>query len=133
MIAFDRESAQKLDPVIAAAILAFGFVYVHPFDDGNGRIHRYLIHHVLARREFSPAGVVFPDHDHPLRYLADRLIVELKVLRVLKQFPQGLRRRQIRKAIGGEHSGTEVDKVLARLILVGCIELTPKKGYRLSG
>jgi hypothetical protein len=28
--------------------------------DGNGRIHRYLIHHVLAQRGFNPAGVVFP-------------------------------------------------------------------------
>jgi hypothetical protein len=49
-----------LDPVIAAAIVAFGFVYIHPFEDGNGRIHRYLIHHVLSERGFNPAGVVFP-------------------------------------------------------------------------
>jgi Fic family protein len=60
MVAFERGPAQKLDPVIAAAVLAFGFVYVHPFEDGNGRIHRYLIHHVLAQRGFNPAGVVFP-------------------------------------------------------------------------
>ncbi|KAB2919365.1 MAG: Fic family protein [Hyphomicrobiaceae bacterium] len=60
MIQFDRAIAQGLDPVIAAAALAFGFVYVHPFTDGNGRIHRYLIHHVLARRGFNPPGVVFP-------------------------------------------------------------------------
>ena len=40
--------------------LAFGFVFVHPFEDGNGRIHRYLIHHVLAARGFNPPGVVFP-------------------------------------------------------------------------
>ena len=60
MIAFDRGHAQALDAVIAAAVLAFGFVYVHPFEDGNGRIHRYLIHHVLAERGFNPPGVVFP-------------------------------------------------------------------------
>jgi Fic/DOC family len=60
MTAFDRAPAQSLDAVIAAAALAFGFVYVHPFQDGNGRIHRYLIHHVLAQRGFSPTGVVFP-------------------------------------------------------------------------
>lgn len=41
-------------------MLAFGFVFVHPFEDGNGRIHRYLIHHVLAARGFNPPGVVFP-------------------------------------------------------------------------
>lgn len=60
MEAFDRGAAQHLDPVLAATVLAFGFVYVHPFEDGNGRIHRYLIHHVLAQRGFNPPGVVFP-------------------------------------------------------------------------
>ena len=57
---FDNGPGKTLDAVIAAAVLAFGFVYVHPFEDGNGRIHRYLIHHVLAQRGFTPAGVVFP-------------------------------------------------------------------------
>lgn len=60
MAVFDSGAAKGLDPVIAAAVLAFGFVYVHPFEDGNGRIHRYLLHHVLAQRGFHPAGVVFP-------------------------------------------------------------------------
>lgn len=60
MAAFDRGPALHLDAVIAAAVMAFGFVYIHPFVDGNGRIHRYLIHHVLAQRGFNPAGVVFP-------------------------------------------------------------------------
>ena len=60
MVAFDRDAATALDPVVAAAALAFGFVYIHPFDDGNGRIHRYLIHHVLAQHGFNPPGVVLP-------------------------------------------------------------------------
>jgi hypothetical protein len=60
MVAFDEGPAQTLDAVIAATMLAFGFVYIHPFEDGNGRIHRYLIHHVLAQRGFNPPGVVFP-------------------------------------------------------------------------
>ncbi len=60
MAAFDRDKAIDLDAVIAAAVLAFGFVFTHPFEDGNGRIHRYLIHHVLAARGFNPPGVVFP-------------------------------------------------------------------------
>jgi hypothetical protein len=49
-----------LDPIVMAAILAFGFVYIHPFEDGNGRIHRYLVHHALARGGFNPEGVIFP-------------------------------------------------------------------------
>lgn len=49
-----------VDPVAAAAALAFGFVYIHPFVDGNGRLHRWLIHHVLATAGYNPPGVVFP-------------------------------------------------------------------------
>ena len=60
LIAFDRQIVQQLDPVLAASVLAFGFVYIHPFEDGNGRLHRYLIHHVLTERGFNPTGVVFP-------------------------------------------------------------------------
>ncbi|WPZ34523.1 Fic family protein [Thalassobaculum sp. OXR-137] len=60
MIAYEHGPAREIDPVIAAAVLAFGFVYIHPFEDGNGRIHRYLIHHVLAQRGFNPPGVTFP-------------------------------------------------------------------------
>lgn len=60
LLAFDHGATSELDAVIAAAALAFGFVYIHPFADGNGRIHRYLIHHVLAQRGFNPPGVVFP-------------------------------------------------------------------------
>ena len=60
MAAFDREAARQLDPVVAAAVLAFGLVYIHPFDEGNGWLHRYLIHHVLAQRGLNPPGLAFP-------------------------------------------------------------------------
>ncbi len=50
----------KMDPVVAAAAAAFGFVFVHPFEDGNGRIHRFLVHHILAKLGFTPKGLVFP-------------------------------------------------------------------------
>jgi len=52
--------AGTTDPVVCASCAAFGFVYLHPFEDGNGRVHRFLIHHVLAQRGYSPPGVVFP-------------------------------------------------------------------------
>ena len=49
-----------LNAVIAAAIISFGFVFIHPFEDGNGRIHRYLIHHILAKKGFTQQGIIFP-------------------------------------------------------------------------
>jgi len=56
----DRMRDDGADPVLKAAATAFGFVYIHPFQDGNGRMHRCLIHHVLAERQFTPPGMVFP-------------------------------------------------------------------------
>ncbi len=53
-------SKSALDAVLQAAAIAFGFVYIHPFEDGNGRLHRCLIHHTLAEMKFSPPGLVFP-------------------------------------------------------------------------
>jgi len=51
---------EKLDPILHATIIAFSFVYIHPLEDGNGRIHRYLLHHILAERNFYPIGMIFP-------------------------------------------------------------------------
>ena len=60
MVAFDQGASRKMEAVFGAAVLAFGFIYIHPFEDGNGRLHRYLIHHVLAQRGMNPPGMVFP-------------------------------------------------------------------------
>lgn len=54
------EKDENFNAVFAAAIVAFGFVFIHPFEDGNGRIHRYLIHHLLASKKFVPKGIIFP-------------------------------------------------------------------------
>lgn len=56
----DRLFSDDVHPVVAAAVLGFGFVFIHPFEDGNGRLHRFLIHHALAVRGFTPEGVIFP-------------------------------------------------------------------------
>jgi hypothetical protein len=55
-----RALNDPMDSVVAAALVSFPFVFVHPFEDGNGRIHRFLMHNVLAKKSFSPDGVIFP-------------------------------------------------------------------------
>jgi hypothetical protein len=57
------KSASRLresDPLAQAALASFGFVFHHPFDDGNGRLHRYLIHDILVRRQVVPGGMALP-------------------------------------------------------------------------
>ena len=53
-------AAPGSDPVVMAAVLGFAFVFLHPFDDGNGRVHRFLLHAILAQTGFAPQGLIFP-------------------------------------------------------------------------
>ncbi len=46
-----------LPPLVQAAIVHAQFETLHPFDDGNGRTGRALVHVVLRRREVAPAYV----------------------------------------------------------------------------
>lgn len=55
--------------IIHAAVIAYGFVFMHPFEDGNGRIHRFLIHHILSCRGFATPGVIFPVSAVMLKHL----------------------------------------------------------------
>jgi len=48
------------DPVLTAATISFGFVFIHPLSDGNGRIHRYLIHHILTWMGYTKRDMIFP-------------------------------------------------------------------------
>ena len=68
--AHERMSSGGVSAVIQAAAIAYGFVFLHPFEDGNGRIHRFLIHNILARQGFTPEGVMFPISASMLKNLA---------------------------------------------------------------
>lgn len=46
--------------IIKASMVSFGYVYIHPFEDGNGRIHRFLIHDILVRDGIVPNGTILP-------------------------------------------------------------------------
>jgi hypothetical protein len=62
LMAFANEPSDAigLDPLVHAALVSFGFVFIHPFMDGNGRLSRFLVHHVLGRSGHLPQGFVLP-------------------------------------------------------------------------
>lgn len=55
-----EEATQGAAPLARAGVIAFGFVYIHPMRDGNGRIHRFLINDTLNRDGAIPDGVILP-------------------------------------------------------------------------
>lgn len=58
--AFVNDAGRGVDPLVKTACGAFGFVYLHPFMDGNGRLHRFMIHHLLAQTSQVPEGMIIP-------------------------------------------------------------------------
>lgn len=57
--AFAERTVGK-SPLVRAAAISFGFVYLHPIADGNGRISRFLINDVLRRDGALPAPFILP-------------------------------------------------------------------------
>lgn len=60
LAAFDHLKRGRFDPVLTAASIGFGFVFIHPFEDGNGRLHRFLFQKALIDMAFNPDGVILP-------------------------------------------------------------------------
>jgi len=54
----DRTRGQS--PVMRAAVASFGFVFIRPLADGNGRVHRFLIHDVLRRDGALETPMIVP-------------------------------------------------------------------------
>ena len=48
------------NPVARAAAVSFAFVYLHPLADGNGRVHRFLINHLLTADNAVPINLIVP-------------------------------------------------------------------------
>lgn len=55
-----NEAAGQIDPLVAAGVISFGFVFLHPFMDGNGRLSRFLIHQTLCRAGALGNGLLLP-------------------------------------------------------------------------
>lgn len=73
--AYKKMEESGFNAVLAAAEIAFGFVFIHPYVDGNGRIHRYLIHHILSKMQFAQQGIIFPVSASILNHIDDYRIV----------------------------------------------------------
>lgn len=54
------ERTQGQSSIMRAAVVSFGFVYIHPLADANGRVHRFLINDILRRDGVIPDGMILP-------------------------------------------------------------------------
>jgi Fic family protein len=61
LLEFLETRALQLHPVLAAALLHFEFVTIHPFSDGNGRVARLLTMLYLVGRNYDFRGLLIPE------------------------------------------------------------------------
>ncbi|MFW6130132.1 MAG: Fic family protein, partial [Atribacterota bacterium] len=55
-----RMKESGTNPFIRAAVISYGFVFIHPFSDGNGRLHRFIIHSILKSSGIVPKEIIIP-------------------------------------------------------------------------
>lgn len=70
--------------MIKAAIVSFGFVFLHPFMDGNGRLSRYLAHQSLCASNALAKGTLLPMSVAMKKH-------EASYLGALQSYSQGIR------------------------------------------
>lgn len=86
LMAFVNTRAEGVDPIVAASVVSFGFVFVHPYMDGNGRLSRFLFHHALCRSGALRNGLILPVSVAMKKH-------EQEYLRVLQEYSRPLRER----------------------------------------
>lgn len=76
------ERTQGQSAVMRSAVAAFGFVYIRPLADGNGRVHRFLINDILRRDGAVREPMIVPvssliSSDQAERRAYDRILDEI--------------------------------------------------------
>jgi hypothetical protein len=83
---FANHTAKQIDPIVAASITSFGFVFLHPFMDGNGRLSRFLFHRALCS-----SGQLFNGQILPISVAMKRN--EVQYMEVLQNYSSQVRDR----------------------------------------
>lgn len=60
LLALANQKETGIPPLVLGSLVSFGFVFAHPFMDGNGRLSRFLFHKIACRDAHLPNGLVLP-------------------------------------------------------------------------
>jgi len=66
LIKWYHENKGRLNPLVLASIFHNQFVYIHPFNDGNGRVARLIFNFILIKNGFFP--IIFYNDDKQKYY-----------------------------------------------------------------
>ncbi|MEK6885976.1 MAG: Fic family protein [Nanoarchaeota archaeon] len=57
LVKWYNQNKKKLPPVVLAAVIHNQFEYIHPFEDGNGRVGRLLMNNILIKNHMPPVNI----------------------------------------------------------------------------
>ena len=61
MIMWNNKNKSKFKPLVLSAIIHNQFEYIHPFQDGNGRVGRLLLNFILLKNKYPPININLED------------------------------------------------------------------------
>ena len=64
-----KGNRKKFKPLVLAAIIHNQFEYIHPFQDGNGRVGRLLLNFILMKNGYPPISITLEDRAEYYRTL----------------------------------------------------------------
>ncbi len=71
LISWHDQNKNKFKPLVLAAIMHNQFEYIHPFQDGNGRVGRLLLNFILLKRKYLPINISLEDREEYYRTLQE--------------------------------------------------------------
>lgn len=71
MMVWYKENKKAFRPLVLAAIMHNQFEYIHPFQDGNGRVGRLLLNFVLLKSKYPPINITLEDRAEYYRVLQE--------------------------------------------------------------
>ena len=61
LIGWYKKNKNKFKPLVLAGIIHNQFEYIHPFQDGNGRVGRLLLNFILIKNNYPPLNISLED------------------------------------------------------------------------
>ncbi len=89
-----KENKNKFKPLVLAAIIHNQFEYIHPFQDGNGRVGRLLLNFILLKNNYPPINIMLENRQeyyHTLQEYQKRDNLKPTLEFLIKQYKKTLK------------------------------------------
>ncbi len=93
-----NKNKKKLPGIVLAAVVHNQFEYIHPFEDGNGRVGRLIMNNILLKHKLPPVNISFDSRKKYYKTLSEfqkngniRPTIEL-ILREYKELRKKLKK-----------------------------------------